>query len=480
MSPKSDNGLCADCNLGQEIIMNKVADFEPVNEDRWSEELEDFRYKLDRMHPLCPRCTIQVHGKLEEDKKKFSSLIEMKYKLKHAIGSTLKNVMSNDKKSRKNFFAGGNTCETLHFVCLFMSLLLFLSNIDYLQQDAGTSLITFPKTIQDHLPTIYLNSLPINAIIFLVHLIAIFSNKCRVTLPDLLFPVLSIIYGFTFLVPSDNISQDMALVRCACSSFIACLSMAVTFLPRKRLHKKKPNKMVSSAFSLASTPTSQCSSQNSRNASLLEYEKSIHERTRLSPHSPSGSPSYINSSSPSARRDIPNRSIWSERTRENNESMIESMDWDDSESMAQSTRTAQSHFRPGILSRNLNDRMTPQQLTPSVASLNLDGGARQSESTPSIFSRQHRRMTQQQPQNMTPARSLFGPARSMVTSNVERNQYMPPEIHTRPGSVFTSVSQQETMVSGAWQCRVIGILFALVFIVLIMQIGLFYVLFTRN
>lgn len=48
--------------------------------------------------------------------------------------------------------------------------------------------------------------------------------------------------------------------------------------------------------------------------------------------------------------------------------------------------------------------------------------------------------------------------------------------------MFTSVSQQDghSTVSGAWQCRVIGILFALVFIVLIMQIGLFYVLFTRN
>lgn len=487
MSPKASNGLCSECNLGQEIIMNKVAEFEPIDEDRWNEELEDYRYKLERMYQLCPRCTIQVHGKLEEDKKKYSYLLKVKYKLKHAIGSTLREVMNNQKRSRRFFFAGGSTCEALHFGCLISSIILFLANIDFLQQDAGASLINLPKALQDILPEVYKYSFVINFLIFTTHLIAAFNNKCRVTLPDLLLPILLILAMLTVLTSSDNLSQDVALVRGACASFSTILSMAVTLLPRKKLHKKRPNKIVSSAFSVASTPISQCSSQNSRNASLLDHDHTI---LRRSPHTPSASPPAMNSSPP-LLREITNGPVWSAmRSRENKENMqsyqtkpnnhVESMDWDDSESMAaqsvaQSTRS--SHFKPGLLSRNINERMTAQQLTPSVANLNLDT---RSVDSPSIFSRQHRQMAQQQ--NHTPTRSLFGPPRSMVASQYDRSHYMAPEAHTRPGSVFTSVSQQDghSTVSGAWQCRVIGILFALVFIVLIMQIGLFYVLFTRN
>lgn len=469
MSPKAANGLCSDCNLGQEIIMKKVADFEPVDEDRWNEELEDYRYKLERMYQLCPRCTIQVHGKLEEDKKKYSYLLEVKYKLKHAIGSTLREVIGSQKKSRRFYFAGGGVCEALHVGCLLTSVFLFLANIDFLQQDAGASLINFPVNLQTQLPLIYSQSLFINFLIFTFHMIAAFHNTCRVTLPDLLLPIILVI-GMTTHLASENTSQDVALVRVACASFSTILSMAVTLIPRKRLHKKKPNKMISSAFSVASTPTSQCSSQHSQNGSLLEYEQTFQK-------SPSESPRKITNTPQKKLRDITNShySNWSPRENKEN-SMVESMDWDDSESI----RTAQSHFRPGFLSRNLGRPMTPQQLAPSVASLNLFESSRPQDS-PSIFSRQHRQMIQQQ--NQTLARSLFGgPARSMVASQAERSQYMPHESFPRSGSVFTSVSQQDghSTVSGAWQCRVIGILFSLVFIVLIMQIGLFYVLFTRN
>lgn len=482
MSPKAANGLCAECNLGQEIIMKKVADFEPVNEDRWNEELEDYRYKLERMYQLCSSCTLQVHHKLETDKKEYSYLLDVKYKLKRAIGSTLRDVMSSGQKSsRKLFLSGGSICEALHFGGLSISVVLFLANMDFLQQDAGTTLINFPKTLQDQLPAVYENYFFLNVVILFSHLVAIFNNKCRFTLPDLLLPILSMIAMISFL--SENLTQDMALFRAGCSSFIACLSMAVTFLPRKRLHKKRPNKIISSAFSVASTPISQCSSQASRNASLLENETTIYERNRRSRHSPSGSPPDVGSSSP-LLRDITNGLSWSSRIHENKENRnnVESMDWDDSESVAQSTRTAQSHFRPGLLARSLGNGMNPQELTPSVASMNLFENPKQLDSTPSIFSRQHRQMVQQQQQSNTPTRSLFGPPRSMIASQVERNNYMSQETNTRPGSVFTSVSQQDghSMVSGAWQCRIIGILIALVLILLIMQIGLFYFLFTRN
>uniref|UniRef100_A0A8R1IN94 Ima1_N domain-containing protein n=1 Tax=Caenorhabditis japonica TaxID=281687 RepID=A0A8R1IN94_CAEJA len=178
MSPKAANGLCSECNLGQEIMLKKIADFEPIDEDRWNEELEDYRYKLESLYQLCPRCTIQVHGKLEEDKKKYSYLLDMRHKLKKVIGSTLHEAMNPYKRSaRKLFFAGGTVCESLHFGSLILLFFVFLATVDFLQQDAGASLANFPKIVQDQLPSVYSSSLALNSFVLVLHLIAAFNNK---------------------------------------------------------------------------------------------------------------------------------------------------------------------------------------------------------------------------------------------------------------------------------------------------------------
>lgn len=158
--------------------MKKIAEFEPVNEERFNEELEDYRYKLERAHQLCPRCTIQVHGKLEEDKRKYSYLFDLKYKLKHVVGSTLNEVISPNKmKTSKTFFAGGTVCESLHFGSLVVSIILFIATIDFLQQDAGASLIDVPHILRDHLPAVYSSSFFINCSLLISHFIAAFNNK---------------------------------------------------------------------------------------------------------------------------------------------------------------------------------------------------------------------------------------------------------------------------------------------------------------
>uniref|UniRef100_A0A8R1ERF8 Uncharacterized protein n=1 Tax=Caenorhabditis japonica TaxID=281687 RepID=A0A8R1ERF8_CAEJA len=71
--------------------------------------------------------------------------------------------------------------------------------------------------------------------------------------------------------------------------------------------------------------------------------------------------------------------------------------------------------------------MSAGDLTPSVASMSIFGAPKtsfDSPATPSVFSRQHRQMVRQE-QIVTPARSLFGPPRSLAPPNNERNQFMP-------------------------------------------------------
>lgn len=36
--------------------------------DRWSEELEMYRYKLNKAYPLCARCTFFTQNRLQEEK----------------------------------------------------------------------------------------------------------------------------------------------------------------------------------------------------------------------------------------------------------------------------------------------------------------------------------------------------------------------------------------------------------------------------
>ncbi|VDO19437.1 unnamed protein product [Heligmosomoides polygyrus] len=257
------NGLCDNCNRQQEIIMRKIADFEPLNElfsftssikDRWSEELEMYRYKLNKAYPLCARCTFFTQNRLQEEK-----------------------VV----RRRRQFFAGGFTVELLHAISFVVAVLLFVSQFNYLQVDAELDLIWFPPFLQRTLPLVLSVAYHLVGVLFCAHMIAIWSNKCRTTLPDLMLPVVAGLHLASFSFPDNMYRQDLALFRCAFACFETLLATAVTFVPRKKIPRNRPNRMIvvylrgCSAFSIASTPVSQCSSQATSCNNSMVLEKSI-------------------------------------------------------------------------------------------------------------------------------------------------------------------------------------------------------------
>ncbi|KHJ92991.1 hypothetical protein OESDEN_07104 [Oesophagostomum dentatum] len=268
------NGLCDQCNRQQEIIMKKIADFEPLNEDRWNEELEDYRYKLNKIYPLCTKCTFYAQNKLQEEKKKYANLIAIKNRVANTIVSGFTSVTKVAVKAaarrRRLFFAGGRIAETLHAVSFVLTLLLFIPQLNQLQEDAELDLFQLPAVIQIAMPSFLGIAYHMVGGLLCAHIASIWTNKCRATLPDLLLPFFAALHLMSFGVPEETYREDLALFRCAFASFEMLLSTAVTFVPRKKMHKKKPNRILSSAFSLASTPMSQCSSQvSSRNTSML-------------------------------------------------------------------------------------------------------------------------------------------------------------------------------------------------------------------
>uniref|UniRef100_A0A1I7XHH8 Ima1_N domain-containing protein n=1 Tax=Heterorhabditis bacteriophora TaxID=37862 RepID=A0A1I7XHH8_HETBA len=272
---ESTNGLCDQCNRLQAVIMKKISDFEPIREDRWQDELEEYKYKLNKVYALCPSCILYTQTKLQSDKKQYGYLLTLQHTVAPSLVSAIKSVTNAANKvvlhHGRQFFAGGRITETMHLITFIMSVLLFLSQLDYLQQDAEVSLIPFPTLILLGLPFILSIAHYLVGILVTAHIIGIWINRCRTTLPDLILPIIATMHLISFTITENVFREDLALFRCAFASFEALLATAVTFVPRKRKHKRKPNRMLSSAFSVASTPMSQCSSRlSSSNVSLLD------------------------------------------------------------------------------------------------------------------------------------------------------------------------------------------------------------------
>ncbi|VDL75026.1 unnamed protein product [Nippostrongylus brasiliensis] len=233
----ASNGLCDNCNRQQEIIMRKIADFEPL------------------------------------DERKYANLIALKNVVANSIVSGFTSVTKMASKvvrRRRLFFAGGFMVELLHAVTFVLAVLIFFSQFNYLQEDAGLDLIRVPLFLQRTLPGLLTVAYHLVGALLCAHVITLWTNKCRTTLPDLMLPVVAGLHLVSFTFPDEMYREDLALFRCAFACFETLLSTAVTFVPRKRIHKTRPNRMLSSAFSIASTPMSQCSSQaTSANNSML-------------------------------------------------------------------------------------------------------------------------------------------------------------------------------------------------------------------
>ncbi|KAK5966913.1 Gtr1/RagA G protein region [Trichostrongylus colubriformis] len=474
----SSNGLCEKCNRQQEIIMRKVADFEPLNEERWSEELEMYRYKLNKIYPLCARCTFFTQNRMQEEKVKYAHLIALKNSVASSIVSGINSVKRLAKKAtrrRRHFFAGGLVVEILHAVTFVLALLLFISQFNYLQEDAGLDLVRFPMFIQKSLPTVLSRSFHVVGALFCAHVVTMWTNKCRTTLPDLILPAIAAMHLTSFIFPEKIYSEDLALFRCAFACFETLLATAVTFVPRKKISRTRPNRMLSSAFSIASTPASQCSSQaTSCNTSV------VHDRT-------------VSGKSGEARESLtPNnvalrqRMKWRERqqTPEPAASPVmkiggdyEDMDWEPS--LDRTTTPLSNNMRPSAIMAQMIRESTPsRELAPSLSSLSLFGDEQQSQCSDSggfVGHRARLSASEVGKNRLHP----FPTARSQFSANTSSRL---PSIRSlrrdvSPSrSVFSSISQRQEEYANRWATP---LLLAFAMTSLVANIVLFYIVFKK-
>ncbi|KAF5403343.1 Transmembrane protein [Paragonimus heterotremus] len=58
--------LCSACSLKQNIIIKKLADFEPRCQENWNAELKEFRDRLEQVYPLCTECLVRSKNRIRE------------------------------------------------------------------------------------------------------------------------------------------------------------------------------------------------------------------------------------------------------------------------------------------------------------------------------------------------------------------------------------------------------------------------------
>jgi len=67
---QNGNGLCATCNMHQEVIVSLMAKYKVRDESNWEEEVRAHREKLEAHHPLCAPCQAVVKKVLSEQNRR--------------------------------------------------------------------------------------------------------------------------------------------------------------------------------------------------------------------------------------------------------------------------------------------------------------------------------------------------------------------------------------------------------------------------
>ncbi|GMR36991.1 hypothetical protein PMAYCL1PPCAC_07186, partial [Pristionchus mayeri] len=262
-----DSPFCSRCEEAMEKRRKAIADWEPQNEDEWAAEYEEYARRMERVYPLCERCEMNTQRRLTANKQRYKYLETLKGQLLNGkAGSIFSGLTSVSRMAarrvsctgRRRFFSGGSLTTKLHLTGMILAAVILTTLIDTLLTDCGMEALPLPLQLRWLLSLVLTHSFSLSALISSSHAISFATNKNRISLPDLL-SIPSLIWLASSL--SSPVEGENALQAVASSSCVFLLLTAVAILPRKRKHRKRPNPILNSAFSVASTPMSQVSSQ---------------------------------------------------------------------------------------------------------------------------------------------------------------------------------------------------------------------------
>uniref|UniRef100_A0AC34G7S4 Ima1 N-terminal domain-containing protein n=1 Tax=Panagrolaimus sp. ES5 TaxID=591445 RepID=A0AC34G7S4_9BILA len=174
--------------------------------------------------------------------------------------SPKKSNHDHENRRRKFYFSSGWITVACHILTSLISTILFISlfdscfDIDFL-------------ALEQYLPINIVNALHrctkyaafISALASGIFYYGFSESKTRINFLELLaFVSWPIFLSFCLFDVKHN--PDFNLIKIIFAAYLSVLSTMILFIPKKRKHQKRPNNIYS-AFSVASTPVSQCSSR---------------------------------------------------------------------------------------------------------------------------------------------------------------------------------------------------------------------------
>uniref|UniRef100_A0AAF5PY19 Ima1 N-terminal domain-containing protein n=1 Tax=Wuchereria bancrofti TaxID=6293 RepID=A0AAF5PY19_WUCBA len=293
----TNSSLCQECNMQQARIQSQINKFEPRNEANFDGEFEVYKARLRRSYPLCSDCEQVVQRKLELDKKFGLNQLQINRSAPISTPTYRYNQLSqkyfseiseiprrnqSHRHRRAALFNCGPLSNCLNIVTFSISCCLFIVYLLQLQNNTTTYLFDLIQL----LPCYFLSSwIPflmfhVSKIILLglgSHIISVIVMHARRSLPDIVS--LFIWCVLLFLKSSGGDKQELLLPQLSFVSILCIVSFAVAFFPRKLLHRKRPNNIIQSAFSIASTPLSQCSSLSKHTSRSISFSENVRDRT---------------------------------------------------------------------------------------------------------------------------------------------------------------------------------------------------------
>ncbi|KAL3995322.1 Ima1 N-terminal domain family protein [Acanthocheilonema viteae] len=293
------SGLCQRCNMQQARIQSQINKFEPRNEANFDGEFEVYKTRLYKNYPLCNDCEKVVQRKLELDKKFGLNQLQVSRTVSASTPtcyysqpsqkcfSEISEVPRRGRRSRRypaTLFNCGPLSNCLNLITFSSSCCLF---VVYLLQVQNNTTINFQLfDLSQLLPCYVLSSwIPflmfhISKIILLglgLHITSVIVMHARRSLPDIVsFFIWCVLL---FLKISEDEKQELLFSQLSFVSILCIVSFAVAFFPRKLLHRKRPNSIIQSAFSIASTPVSQCSTLSVHTNKSVSFSESVRDRT---------------------------------------------------------------------------------------------------------------------------------------------------------------------------------------------------------
>ncbi|KAI5641703.1 hypothetical protein NE865_06007 [Phthorimaea operculella] len=108
LSSPPSNGLCKMCNINQQLKVTQLANFVPMNDKSFDEEIESYRMQLEKAYRLCSPCKKVLQMKLHKEKEVL-------------LGTKVLEARTPDKKAQKQDLKNQKISNFIHSMSIYIA-----------------------------------------------------------------------------------------------------------------------------------------------------------------------------------------------------------------------------------------------------------------------------------------------------------------------------------------------------------------------